>query len=979
MPNQALYDLSNQNVLTVGGDKDYLLDKLLYAINHATEIDIAVSFIQPSGLDLILPAITEAIEKHVEANTSLKLRVITSDYLDITSPVALRKLVALKGEQVDLKIFEAGRQSFHMKSYIFVRTDEANSFYQGSAFIGSNNISKSALQSGHEWCLRYDYEQPDDSFQAQQFKLIRTQFDSIFHHDKAATLTDTWISDYINRRKPPKLSQVITNDFIGETEEEYAPNSAQQEALFALSETRENGFKQGLVVLATGMGKTYLSAFDAKQMQAKRVLFVAHREEILSQALNTFAKVWPEKTSGFYNASSKDTEKDMLFASVQTLGKQSHLKKFEKDDFDYIVVDEFHHASAKTYRNLISYFEPKFLLGLTATPERSDQADILSLCSNNLVFRKTLTDGIESKILMPFHYHGIWDEFVNYQEIPWRNGKFDPKSLDAAFATQKRTQHVLKHWELHQQSRTLAFCVSKTHADFMADAFNTKYANQGLKAVSVHSSSSVKRNEALSQLDKGEVQVIFSIDLFNEGTDLPSIDTVMMLRPTESMIIFLQQLGRGLRLHKNKSHLMVLDFIGNHHSFGNQIFSAVSGNAGDKRKPSVPKLPVGCYVNYEPKLIDFWKTLKLRNQTSIDEFRELEGELGHRPTATEFYLTYLGHRPTATELRLAESGLKKVNKQHGSWFSLVESQLNSPEFSAVINEHHDFLLFAVQTTAMAKSFKAILLQAFLQLDGFNTPPTLESLAETSYKVLSSYPEIKGLDLASKELKLSATDKGWLSYWNKNPVKFSCVADKKTNIAWFTQKDGRYVANFDVLPEHIDILHECVQELVDYRLSRYVETKKVSKVEKVIQQDTEIESLPDNVVELPYFPNLQIACGHFKTGTSDDMQTMAVDLHNVDPAKHFLARASGNSMNGGKNPILDGDLLLLELMAPERAGSITGNTIAIETQDEAGDNQYLLRVVEKRDGQYWLRANNPKYKPISANADMKTFARLKRVL
>ncbi|GAL30446.1 ATP-dependent RNA helicase YejH [Vibrio variabilis] len=516
MPHQSL--TLKESLLTTGGN-DPLLPQLIHAINHATEIEIAVSFIQPSGLDLLLPSIYEAIERGKLHQRPLKLRILTSDYLHITHPIALRSLVELEGEAVEVRIFEAQNRSFHLKSYIFVRSDEAQSYFQGTAFVGSNNISKSALTDAHEWCLRLDYQQPKDSAQARQFQSIRNEFDKLFHHSSAMPLNDDWIDAYIKRRKPPKLSAVGDSSLLDD--DEYSPNSAQLEALGALNATREQGNIRGLVVMGTGMGKTWLSTFDAKQLNAARILFVAHREEILTQALNTFAKLWPEKSAGYYHGKSKDKSKEMLFASVQSLGKEQHLKNFTPDYFDYIVVDEFHHASAKTYLNILNYFDPKFLLGLTATPERTDQANILSLCHDNLVFERNLVHGIDSGILTPFHYYGIWDDSVNYQEIPWRNGKFDPAALDAQFATTQRARHVFKHWQEKQQSRTLAFCVSKKHADFMAEQFNKTFETQGLKALSVHSDSSVRRNEALTQLDKGEVQVLFSVDLFNEGTDLP--------------------------------------------------------------------------------------------------------------------------------------------------------------------------------------------------------------------------------------------------------------------------------------------------------------------------------------------------------------------------------------------------------------------------------------------------------------------------
>ncbi|GAL09140.1 helicase-related protein [Vibrio astriarenae] len=516
MPVQSL--MLKDNLLTIGGD-DPLLPQLIHAINYATEIEIAVSFIQPSGLDLLLPSIHEAIERRENTDYPLKLRVLTSDYLHITHPIALRALIELEGEHVEVKVFETNNRSFHLKSYIFVRTDAAKSFYNGTAYIGSNNISKAALTYAHEWCLRLDYRQPEDSAEAKQFHYIREQFDKLFNHASAVNITDAWINNYIKNRKPPKLSVVGDASLLDE--DEYTPNQAQVEALEALNKTRSAGFTRGLVVMGTGMGKTWLSAFDAKQINAQRVLFVAHREEILTQALNTFAKLWPEKSAGYYNGKEKSLSKDMLFASVQTIGQLTHLSNFDKSHFDYVIVDEFHHASARTYINVLNYFEPRFLLGLTATPERTDQANILSLCNDNLVYERNLVHGIDDNILVPFHYYGIWDDSVNYQEIPWRNGKFDPSELDAQFATTQRATHIFKHWKEKKQSRTLAFCISKKHADYMAEQFNNTFASLGYKALSVHSESTVLRNEALTMLDNGEIHVLFSVDLFNEGTDLP--------------------------------------------------------------------------------------------------------------------------------------------------------------------------------------------------------------------------------------------------------------------------------------------------------------------------------------------------------------------------------------------------------------------------------------------------------------------------
>ncbi len=715
-------------LLTIGGYDDPLLPKLLGAINHAQEIEVAVSFIRVSGYNLLAGALIDAVER----GTSIKL--LTSDYLDVTEPQALRSLMLLRERGADIRIHQHdGNQSFHMKSYIFVRSYE-DDVIEGCAFVGSSNISKAALTTGHEWNLCLECHGKADDPYVQQFSHIRRQFEGIFHHPQSVALSHGWIDDYLTRYKPSKL--IAVEDFTSEELDKYettaTPTAVQQDALAALNSSREKGYQRGLVVLATGLGKTWLAAFDSQQCKAERILFVAHREEILLQAQETFVRMRPEDRTGFYNGKEQALGCNLLFASVQTIGQSKHLDKFAADHFDYIVVDEFHHASAKTYQNLLNHFQPKFLLGLTATPERTDQADILSLCDNNLVFERNLTYGINSQLLAPFHYYGIEDKYVNYEEIPWRNGKFAVDDLSNAFASRQRAKHILEHWKERKQSRTLAFCISRSHADFMTKIFIAA----GYRAAAVYSGSSVRRNEALQQLEAGTLDIIFSIDLFNEGTDLPAIDTVLMLRPTESKIIFLQQLGRGLRLHANKSHLVVIDFIGNHQSFLLKPVTLHGCHSARQASKAIAKpegtLPDGCYANYDPVVIDLLTRIARKQQASIeDEYQSLKSLRGYRPTATEFY-HYLNETGTS---------FNKVRQQHGSWFELVNSQHDlTTEQAKAVAVHKEFLLDAIEKAAMSRSFKMILLETFLELDGFINPPKLESLAEKSWQNLKRRPD-----------------------------------------------------------------------------------------------------------------------------------------------------------------------------------------------------------------------------------------------
>ena len=341
-------------------------------------------------------------------------------------------------------------------------------------------------------------------------------------------------------------------------EEPPKPRPIQEEALRALAQTRSDGFRAGMVTMATGLGKTWLAAFDAARPEVTRVLFVAHREEILKQSRDVFRRVIPDASLGLYYGGEKRPDAEIVFASVQTLSR--NLDRFAPDAFDYVFVDEFHHAAAASYRKVLDHFTPDFLVGLTATPDRMDGADLLALCADNLVFECDLIEGIRRDELVPFHYWGVPDP-VDFEPIPWRNGKFDPAALEAAVETQERAQSAFDEWQSRRGTRTLAFCVSTHHSDFMSDFFRAR----GIRCASVHSGqTSAPRHESIDALRAGDLEVIFAVDLFNEGLDVPDIDTVLMLRPTESPIVFLQQFGRGLRTQEGEGALTVIDFIGNH-------------------------------------------------------------------------------------------------------------------------------------------------------------------------------------------------------------------------------------------------------------------------------------------------------------------------------------------------------------------------------------------------------------------------------
>lgn len=635
-PDFHLLDGPSTATLLVKGADDPLLPHLLAFFDQAIQADLAVAFILRSGVRLILEHIRDLLAR------GGSVRIVTGDYLDVTDPDALVELLDLGGN-LQLRVFEAGATSFHTKAYVFHHSGGG-----AAAFVGSSNLSQSALHGGIEWNYRILRSETDGGFAE-----VVCAFQELFLHPQTRVVDDDWIAAYRRRRRPSLLHRVV--EVIEEAPEAIPnPHAIQQEALSALAATRKAGNEAGLVVLATGLGKTWLAAFDSSREEFRRVLFVAHREEILAQAMQTFRRIRPLARLGQYTGQVKSLDADVLFASIQTLGRLQHLEKFSPESFDYIIVDEFHHAAARTYRQLIEHFTPRFLLGLTATPERMDGGDLLALCQENLVYRKDFIAGIETGLLCPFRYFGVPDD-VDYSNIPWRSSRFDEEELTKAVATNRRAQNALEQFRERGGKRTLGFCCSQRHADFMKDYF----CKANVKAVAVHSGeTSSPRARALEALAEGKIEIIFAVDMFNEGLDIPTIDTVLMLRPTESSIIWLQQFGRGLRQAEGKAQLTVIDYIGNHRSFLIKVQTLLQPLLGTGKSDAEiaaamrllqqgrAVLPAGCHVTYELATINIIQSL-LRIRAADDAitafYEDFRQRHGMRPTAVELY--HSGYNP----------------------------------------------------------------------------------------------------------------------------------------------------------------------------------------------------------------------------------------------------------------------------------------------------------------------------------------------
>ena len=770
-------------------------DRLLQDLSKARAIDIAVAFVTQSGLNRLFPHLDDLVTR------GGRLRFLTGDYLGVTDPGALRRLLDLELTEranAELRIFECNDElGFHPKAYLLHGADDVD-----AAYVGSSNLTAQGLDRGIEW--NYRLESTHDS---RGFRSIASEFDQLFNHAKARPLTTEWIEGYARRR--PTSSYVLPAEVEFDDNEPPTPHSIQSEALKALEQVRAAGNRAGLVVLATGLGKTWLAAFDAQSF--RRVLFVAHREEILSQARRTFRAIRPNATLGHYTGKSKDPGADVVFASIQTIGRTDHLARFDSRTFDYIVVDEFHHAAAGTYRRLIEHFDPDFLLGLTATPERTDGGDLLALCGENLAYRCDLAEGISRGLLCPFRYFGIPDE-VEYENIPWRSGRFDEQVLESAVTTELRAANAFQQWQRFGGNRTLAFCVSKRHADFMAKYFQ----DRGAACVAVHTGpTGAPRALSLEQLNAGELRIVFSVDIFNEGVDLPAVDTVLLLRPTESRILWLQQFGRGLRLSENKSHLNVIDYVGNHQTFLNVpmlLLSGVGDSHGEiamaleRYERGELDLPPGCSVTYELEAIEILKRL-IRIPRGVNAFqtwyRAFRDRHGLRPTASETW--HAGYDP------------KAVRRTYGSWFEFIGAQGDlSPREQAAVRATEAFLR-ALETTPMTKSYKMLVLLTMIGKDLFPGAITLDQLTEGV-----SRRARRSAALAAELGPALDDDERLKILLLENPVAAWTGGKGTGGTAYFMLQGEQFHSLLDCPQEATEPLREFARELCEWRLIQYLE-------------------------------------------------------------------------------------------------------------------------------------------------------------
>ena len=813
-----------QPQLSTGYPGSPLWEQLSWRIAGASQVDLLASFVQPSGLDVIEERLFDALRNGAQ------VRILVSDYLYISDPRALQRLVGWCavvfeqfGEQrlhvrlIEIAKLASGPASFHPKAWHIAE--------KGDVFIsvGSSNLSRAALQTGVEWNLL-----SSGSNQQPAHAQVATEFQTLWQ--SGSRLTPQLVTEYASAAAKYRRANFVPESF--DDDEIPTPRAWQVDALAALRRLRQAGHARALVAVATGMGKTWLAAFDACQYGTEnnknrrpRVLIVAHRAHILAQAEAALSTLldhhFAAGTTAWYIGDRSELGGELVVASVQKLSRPEGLERLAEEHFDYVVMDEVHHAHAPSYRRVLARLRCDFALGLTATPERTDGVDVATIFDDNLAYQATIGDGITEEALVPFHYVGIKDT-VDFRQIPWRNGRFDAAELEQRVIRSERMDRLWSAMQSHPADRTLVFCVSRRHARFTRDWLISK----GVSSAAVFSGEgSDSYGESLQRLRAGELQTLCVVDMFNEGLDIPLVDRVVMLRPTESKIIFLQQLGRGLRAAEGKTRLIVIDFVGNHRIFAQRIVHllALRGTGDQWRslkdwlndKPV--DLPPGCLLDVSLDAKDLLRQfLPQGRAAAIEGYRAIRDDLGRRPTALEVFTR--GFLP------------KTICASAGSWFEFAQAEgdLNDTESEAV--ERFGDWLQTVEATNLNKSYKMVVLRVLLDSGNLFAGVDLYDFAKMCRRFLQSHEVLRrelegdnhGIDHAG------ASDRQWADWWIRWPISRWLAAQNGT--AWFTRQADTFRLNIDC-PDHLRLaLERLTEELVDWRLAAYAKRRRLVPTE-----------------------------------------------------------------------------------------------------------------------------------------------------
>lgn len=619
----SLPDLQPQIIYNDYNSGSNLLVELLQELQTCKRFYFAIAFITQSGLICLKECLKLLQEKNITGD------ILTTDYLYFNQPKALQELQQYPN--LNIRIYT--KENFHIKGYIF----EQNDYY--TLIVGSNNLTQTALKSNKEWSLKIN-----SLANGALINNTLSQFQQMWQ--EAMPLTDIWLKQYADKyHSLQKLKRQFATAQENISTNDITPNKMQQEALKALEKLQQDNKHKALLISATGTGKTYLSAFAVKKANPKRLLFLAHREQILKQACKTFTQIIPDIQYGILSANHKDFHKPYLFATINMLSKEENLTQFTPTHFDYIIIDETHRAGASSYLKILNYFQPQFLLGMTATPERTDGFDIYQLFDHNIAYEIRLNQAMQENLLCPFHYFGITDITVDNQEIN-DNSTFNDLTTDA------RVTHIINQSQYYgfsgERLRGLIFCSQIEEAQILSQKFNER----GFNTIALSGKDSQEtRTNAIHKLEQKErstgLDYIFTVDIMNEGIDIPAINQIIMLRPTKSAIIFVQQLGRGLRKYPQKDYVVILDFIGNYQN-NFMIPIALSGDTFYNKDNIRHYVAEGNRFIFGASTIHFDKIARQKIYQAIDsaklsdtallknEYLQLKQKLGKIPSIFDF-------------------------------------------------------------------------------------------------------------------------------------------------------------------------------------------------------------------------------------------------------------------------------------------------------------------------------------------------------
>lgn len=769
-PKLLYNDINNGNTVLASIESELLDCKSFW---------FSVAFITKSGL-IVLKEALKTLEMR-----GIKGKILTTDYLAFNEPDALREL--MKFSNLEVRIFT--QEHFHTKGYMFQKEDH-NVF-----IVGSSNVTQTALKSNKEWNLKIS--------SLEQGELI-SESEKEFHHmwGKALPLTEEWISMvyeplYISKKKE-RTTQIVERIRTYSLE----PNKMQKAAVKSLSKLREDGKNKALLISATGTGKTYLSAFDVRNVKPNKMLFLVHREQILKQAMDSFKDVLGNNiNTGLLSGTHHDFDADYLFSTVQTMSKDAVLSRYGEDYFDYVIIDETHKAGAESYRKIINYFKPKFLLGMTASPERTDGFDIFQLFDHNIAYEIRLQQALEEDLLCPFHYFGVTELTVDGALI-------DDNTEFRYLVSEERVNHIIEKAEFYghcgDRVKGLIFCGTIKEAEELSALFNKKgYQTAALSGANTQEERE-SRIEQLEQVSRdGGLDYIFTVDIFNEGVDIPEVNQIIMLRPTQSSIIFVQQLGRGLRKAPDKEYLVVIDFIGNYQK-NFLIPIALSGDRSYNKDTIRRYIAEGNRVIPGCSTIHFDEITKKQLYASIDaanfsdvrlirdNYTQLKYKIGRIPKMQDFD-TY------------GEMDIMRIidNKSLGSYYKFLEKY--EEEYTIRLNEKEQkFVEYISKKFASGKRIHELLV--------------LKRLLSYRTGVFSFLKE-----KLEKEYQVEYTKATENNVKNIMTNEFASGTGKKTyeECVFIKPDEGDYAISDDFasLLRHKEF-YNIVNEIVEFGISRY---------------------------------------------------------------------------------------------------------------------------------------------------------------